>query len=687
MAPGNQSEFPRLGSHSVIDDPMSPYFLHHSDNPGLTLVSQSLTGDNYASWSRAMRIALSVKNKLGVVDGTIVKPSETDTHLLGFWTRDNNIVISWILNSVSKDISASILFSESAANIWDDLKERFQQSDGPRIFQLRRDLVNLGQEQLSLPPINRAFSLVVQEERQRTIGTHFTTPNNSTGDMAFAFKNDQPQRHAQGRGPPKFPKERPFCTKCNIHGHTVDTCYKIHGYPPGSKLRGTPTPRYKAANANQVSETRGSSDHVPTNDGISHNLLQGFNNEQLHQLRQLFDQQLFSLDKHVNSVSNSATVHTTGICLSTYAHNGLSSPSCWIVDSGASRHICSYASLFNSLQPVTGSTVTLPNHTTIDVKFCGSITLSEYLTLEDVMFIPHFKLNLLSVSSVLANTKSMISFHHNSFIIQEVITRKMIGKGRKIEGLYVLDTSSGLKNIFINQISLETWHSRLGHPSIKIKAFRTDNAKELAFTELCVARGIIHQLSCVQTPQQNSVVERKHQHLLNVARALFFQSHIDAEFWGECVLTATYLINRAFASTLAAHRDKFSPRARACVLLGYPSNIKGYKLLDINTKEKFISRDVTFHETTFPFETLLSKIHIDPFPEVVLPLSLDTPNPDSVIPALVDPQASNDSNNTTSPLVPASIPTVSMPQRTSSRNSQPPSYLRDYHCNLLQSKA
>ncbi|XP_073025091.1 uncharacterized protein [Primulina eburnea] len=150
MAHGNLSEFPRLGSLSAIDDPMSLYFLHHSDNPGLTLVSQSLTGDNYASWSRAMRIALSVKNKLGFVDGTIVKPLEADTHLLGFWARNNNIMISWILNSVSKDISASILFSESAAAIWDDLKERFQQSDSPRIFQLKHDLVSLRQEQLSV---------------------------------------------------------------------------------------------------------------------------------------------------------------------------------------------------------------------------------------------------------------------------------------------------------------------------------------------------------------------------------------------------------------------------------------------------------------------------------------------------------------------------------------------------------
>lgn len=138
------------GDRSVIEDPMNPYFLSHADNQVMILVSQHLDGDNYISWSRSMIIALSAKNKLGFVNGSIQCPTDSNPNLLYVWSRGNNIVISWILNSVSKEISASIILSESAADIWIDLRDRFQQCNGLRVFQLRRDLASLTQNQDSV---------------------------------------------------------------------------------------------------------------------------------------------------------------------------------------------------------------------------------------------------------------------------------------------------------------------------------------------------------------------------------------------------------------------------------------------------------------------------------------------------------------------------------------------------------
>ena len=62
--------------------------------------------------------------------------------------------------------------------------------------------------------------------------------------------------------------------------------------------------------------------------------------------------------------------------------------------------------------------------------------------------------------------------------------------------------------------------------------------------------GIIHQTSCVGTPQQNVVAERKNRHMLEVARTLMFARNVPKFFWGNAVLTAAYLINRTPTKSL-----------------------------------------------------------------------------------------------------------------------------------------
>lgn len=55
------------------------------------------------------------------------------------------------------------------------------------------------------------------------------------------------------------------------------------------------------------------------------------------------------------------------------------------------------------------------------------------------------------------------------------------------------------------------------------------------------SKGIIHQRSCNETLQQNRIVERKHSHLLEIARSLQL---LPLCFWDVCILIASYIINR-----------------------------------------------------------------------------------------------------------------------------------------------
>jgi hypothetical protein len=78
----------------------------------------------------------------------------------------------------------------------------------------------------------------------------------------------------------------------------------------------------------------------------------------------------------------------------------------------------------------------------------------------------------------------------------------------------------------------------------KVKIIRSDNGVEFLIPNFYNSKGILHHTSCVETPEQNGRVERKHQHLLNVGRALLFQAKLPKTFWSFAISHSTYLINR-----------------------------------------------------------------------------------------------------------------------------------------------
>lgn len=96
--------------------PDDPFFLLHGENLGVVLVIERLNRDSYHSWARLMSKALSVENKLGFVFGTLKKLAN-DAPLYSSWFRCNDMVVSWTLNSVMKNLSFSILYIDKIADV------------------------------------------------------------------------------------------------------------------------------------------------------------------------------------------------------------------------------------------------------------------------------------------------------------------------------------------------------------------------------------------------------------------------------------------------------------------------------------------------------------------------------------------------------------------------------------------
>ena len=70
------------------------------------------------------------------------------------------------------------------------------------------------------------------------------------------------------------------------------------------------------------------------------------------------------------------------------------------------------------------------------------------------------------------------------------------------------------------------------------------------FQSFMLQNGILHQISCVDTPSQNGVAERKNRHLLETAKALLFQMRLPKHFWADAVSTACLFIHRMPSSVL-----------------------------------------------------------------------------------------------------------------------------------------
>jgi len=164
----------------------------------------------------------------------------------------------------------------------------------------------------------------------------------------------------------------------------------------------------------------------------------------------------------------------------------------------------------------------------------------------------------------------------------------------------------------------------------RLRGLRTDRGGEFTsvdFASYCAEEGVVRHLTAPYSPQQNGVVERRNQTIAGTARSLMKAKGLPAEFWGEAVSTAVFILNRsptkalkgqtpyeawhgrkpsvAFMRTFGcvAHAkntksglDKLEDRSTKMVFLGYEEGSKAYRLYDPASGKVVVSRDVVFDE-------------------------------------------------------------------------------------------
>lgn len=191
---------------------------------------------------------------------------------------------------------------------------------------------------------------------------------------------------------------------------------------------------------------------------------------------------------------------------------------------------------------------------------------------------------------------------------------------------YLLQQKSGVFPAFKDFVAKSE-----AHFNSKFVTLYSDNGGEYFSTEMkqfCIDKGITYHPTIPRTPQLNGVAERMVRSITERARAMLHGAKLDLAFWGEAVLTATYLINltptkalsacmtpyeawhgkkpkieflRVFGSTVYVHnktrKRKFDEKSWKAILVGYEPN--GYKVWDVEN-EKFVKvRDVIVDETNY----------------------------------------------------------------------------------------
>ncbi|KAK4402749.1 Retrovirus-related Pol polyprotein from transposon RE1 [Sesamum angolense] len=660
------------------------------------------------------------------------------------------------------------MYAASSRNLWLELQRRYGSSNGPMIYQIRRDIssVNQGPNDGSLARFRKRHFLFMSVEKQRSVHTELAE---NTNHIAYQLVMKENMRdHAEK---PVF-KRRQYvdkksltCVHCHKTGHTKDSCFKLHGVPEwytsltDQKKKGAGGGKGFVANVDvkQQSE-QGTQLNVAANQSSNMSAL------------------VSELLKMVKSANTQPTdpLHVDYANYVEYNKDfagNISTPnvldlSYWIIDTGATNHICGDITLFQSYTtPTHNQFIILPDGSKKIVMYTGTIQLSTTIVLDHVLYIPGFSVNLLSVSQLCASNSVSFSFFEKCCILQDQVSKATLAIGHLFKKLYVfkqgLHSTSKSVNCLAGDVSCSVsagcnssiWHQRLGHVfaytldhipviklkdvsnkipcdvchfakqprhpfplsdshssslfdlihidlwgpykeftisgcnyilsivddhsralwtyllkdksqtpyiltsfcnmiltqfGIRIKSIRSDNGSEFLnhhCHSLFQNLGIIHQTTCAYTPQQNGRVERKHRHLLDVARALLFQASLPIKFWGDSILTATFLINRTptkllgwkspfeilygtpptynqlrvfgclcFSASTTPHKSKFQKRAHKCILIGYAMHKKAYKLFDINLNQVIFSRDVIFYEHIFPYASTATPSSSIPLP-------------------------------------------------------------------------
>ncbi|XP_010463456.1 PREDICTED: uncharacterized protein LOC104744141 [Camelina sativa] len=479
------------------------YSLNAYDNPCALISSVILTEDNYPEWATELKNSLQAKQKLGFIDGTVLKPAvEPD---LSMWLNANSMIVGRIRTSIDPKICSTV-----SKQVWKDeisacrqdgqsvlsyygrlskLLEELQNYntswvcccaaapdiakdceddkvhqflfglDLPRFTNIRSTITN----QDPLPSLNQVYFRVVREEKNLNDAT--VREVNKTEGIGFSVQPEVASQVAVVFGSRTRDRSTLSCTHCRCQVHDVSECFQLHGFPDWyfEQKGGT---RSSTSDTRDVS-VRGSSELRSAQRGGRSSRGRGRGRGRVNNARAatVSDSNTDQIT-HLISLLQSQCPSTTSEKLS-----GKTDLTDVIIDTGASHHMTGDCSLLVYVVDIVPSSVMFSDGRLSRATKCGSLRLSPAYLLNHVLVVPDFDCTLIFVSKLLKQTGSIAIFTDTLCFLQDRFSRILIGAGEEREGVYYF---TGVSAACVNKVSSDVsaspalWHRRLGHPSTSV---------------------------------------------------------------------------------------------------------------------------------------------------------------------------------------------------------------------------
>ncbi|KAL0367919.1 UNVERIFIED_CONTAM: Retrovirus-related Pol polyprotein from transposon RE1 [Sesamum calycinum] len=367
-----------------------------TENSSLVLISAPFNGTNWLTWSWSVRIALEGKDKLGFIDGSYVKPTEGSADLKQ-WKINDSLVRTWILSTMTKDIVNAFLYVSSARTLWVELEARYGECDGPLSYKIQREISSISQGNLSvtayytnlkqywdelvclkppamcscgkctsgsnkakseeieenqlmqflmglsepydsirsqilvldpLPSVNKAYSMIFRVERQRRVNLEYAkvVENSAMNTRNMEYKFHTGHKVFQKRKVP-LEKRNMVCEHCSKPGHNKETCFKLHGVSEWYRDLNEQKKRGMITNNRAYAATQNFEDENAQRTDIVSELMEAL---KLIQTKVPQD----PIRVHLAHDIKMAGITMQRECI------GKNGSSDWIVDSGATNHMC-----------------------------------------------------------------------------------------------------------------------------------------------------------------------------------------------------------------------------------------------------------------------------------------------------------------------------------------------------------